>query len=55
MREMTNKLIELAEEGILRWEDIALECLDYMSEDDVKAMADGLDPDLFDDDEEEDE
>jgi len=39
MREVTSKLVELAEEGILRWEDIARECLVSMSEDEVKDMA----------------
>lgn len=34
-----NKVIELCEDGILDWEDLARECVDYMSEDDVNDMA----------------
>lgn len=39
MRTVTNKVIELAENGILAWETIARECLQNMSEDDVADMA----------------
>lgn len=39
MRTVTNKVIELAENGILTWETIARECLQNMSEDDVADMA----------------
>lgn len=39
MRSATNKIIELAENGILDWETIARECLQEMSEDDVADMA----------------
>jgi len=39
MRTVTNKVIELAENGILSWETIARECLQNMSEDDVADMA----------------
>ena len=39
MRTATNKVIELAENGILDWETIARECLQNMSEDDVADMA----------------
>lgn len=38
-REVTNKLIEQVEEGILTWEQIARSALCYLSEDDVKVMA----------------
>jgi len=38
-RQATNKVVELAEEGILNWETIAKCCLSYMSEDDVRDMA----------------
>ncbi len=38
-REITNRVIELAEEEILSWEGIARECLCYLSEDDVSDMA----------------
>ena len=39
MRKATNKVIDLAEEGVLSWEAIARAALNYMSEDDVKDMA----------------
>ncbi len=39
VREATEKLINLAEEGVLSWEAIARAALNYMSEDDVKDMA----------------
>lgn len=39
VREATEKLIDLAEEGVLSWEAIARAALNYMSEDDVKDMA----------------
>ena len=39
-REATNKLVEFAEEGIISWEEIARAALCYMSEDDVRDMAD---------------
>lgn len=38
-RETTNKIINLAVDGVLSWETIARECLSYMSEDDVDDMA----------------
>ena len=38
VREYTNHLLELAEDGVISWEDIARECLCYMSEDDVSDM-----------------
>ena len=38
-REITCKLIELAEEGSLPWETLARCALGYMSESDVKDMA----------------
>lgn len=39
MRKATNKVIEMAEEGVLSWEAIARAALDYMSEDEVADMA----------------
>ena len=42
-RKYTNKLIELAEYGAISWEGIARECLQRMSEDDVKKMAQEMD------------
>ena len=37
-RKITNKLLELLEDGALSWETVARECLCYMSEDDVADM-----------------
>ena len=39
-REATNKLVEFAEEGVISWEEIARAALCYMSEDEVRNMAD---------------
>ena len=39
MSKATNKVIDLAEEGVLSWETIARAALDYMSEDEVADMA----------------
>ena len=39
MRKAANKVIDLAEEGVLSWEAIARAALDYMSEDEVADMA----------------
>ena len=39
VREATEKLIDLAEEGVLSWEAIARAALNYMSEDEVADMA----------------
>ena len=39
VREVTEKLIDLAEDGVLSWEAIARAALDYMSEDEVADMA----------------
>ena len=38
-REATCELIEMAENGMISWETIARECLQYMSEDEVRDMA----------------
>lgn len=38
-RKATCQLIDMCEKGILSWETIARECLQYMSEDDVRDMA----------------
>lgn len=54
-REATCELIEMAENGAISWETIARECLQYMSEDEVRDMAesnDWIDPE---DDEEDDD
>ena len=54
-RSATCELIEMAENGMLAWDMIARECLQYMSEDEVRDMAeynDWIDPE--DDEEDED-
>ena len=38
-RRVTNRLVELMDEGMLSPEQLALMCLQYMSEDDVSDMA----------------
>jgi hypothetical protein len=38
-RQATTQLIEMVEQGLLSWEDIAMAALNYMSESDVKDMA----------------
>ena len=38
-RETTNRLLEMVDDGILDARELALACLKYMSEDDVKDMA----------------
>jgi hypothetical protein len=38
-RQVTNSLIDLAEQGVISWESIATACLQYMSEADVADMA----------------
>jgi hypothetical protein len=38
-RKVTNRLVELMDEGMLSPEQLALMCLQYMSEDDVADMA----------------
>lgn len=52
-REATNKILEMIEEGILDPETVVKCCLVYMSEDDVKDMAER--EELFPQEEEEDE
>ena len=42
-REATCELIEMAENGMITWETIARECLQYMSEDEVRDMAESTD------------
>lgn len=39
MREYTNKLVGMAEDGLITWESLAHACLGYMSEADVEDMA----------------
>jgi hypothetical protein len=39
-RQATRRVIELADEGVLTWEQVARDCMNYMSESDVADMAD---------------
>jgi hypothetical protein len=39
MREATNRVLELVEEGLLDRDTVIMACLKYMSEDDVADMA----------------
>lgn len=39
VREATNKILEMVDEGLLNPRDVLLMALKWMSEDDVKAMA----------------
>ena len=39
VRKTTNRVIELAEDGVISWEDIARAALNWLSEDDVDQMA----------------
>ena len=39
VRKVTNQLIDLADEGVISWQVIAIACLLYMSERDVADMA----------------
>ena len=38
-RKVTNKILEMVEEGLLDKDQVILACLNYMSEDDVADMA----------------
>jgi len=53
MSEATNKLIQAAEHNVLTWQEIAMECIDYMGEDEVRDMMTMLPFDLLDDEDEE--
>jgi hypothetical protein len=50
VREATNKILEMVDEGLLNPRDVLLMALKWMSEDDVKAMAEANE--LFEEDEE---
>ena len=52
MREYTNKLLEMVEEGLLDKDMVIMACVKYMSEDDVKGMMEANEM-LEDDDEDE--
>jgi hypothetical protein len=53
VREATNKVLEMVDNGILNPRDVLLMALKWMSEDDVKAMAEANE--LFEEDEEDEE
>ena len=38
VREVTNELLEIAEDGLISWRDLAVMALRWMSENDVAAM-----------------
>jgi hypothetical protein len=38
VREVTNKVLELAEAGVISWRDLTMMCLKWMPEDDVADM-----------------
>jgi hypothetical protein len=42
-REMTNKILAAVDEGLLNKDDVLLCCLNALSEDEVKAMAEAND------------
>ena len=44
MREATNKILEMVEDGLLDRDQVIMACLKYMSEDDVADMARAIDP-----------
>ena len=54
MRDATNRILELVEEGMLDRDTVIMACLKYMSEDDVADMAHANEF-FLDEDEEEDE
>jgi hypothetical protein len=55
MREATNRILELVEEGMLDRDTVIMACLKYMSEDDVADMAHANEFFLDEDEDEEDE
>jgi hypothetical protein len=58
MRQYTNRLIELVEEGILDAEDVMKACLSYMSESEVQDLCESegyIEEDEDEDEDEEDE
>ena len=55
MREATNRILELVEEGMLDRDTVIMACLKYMSEDEVRDMAESNEFFLDEDEDEEDE
>ncbi len=54
MRDATNRILELVEEGLLDRDTVIMACLKYMSEDDVADMAHANEFFLYEDEEDED-
>lgn len=50
VRRQTNRLLEMADDGVISWQSLAEAALEYMSEDDVADLAKDFIP--FDDEEE---
>jgi hypothetical protein len=55
VRKETNRVLEMAEDGVISWEDVARIALNWMSEDDVAEMLRANDLIFDDEDYEEDE
>ena len=55
IREVTNKIYEAVDEGVLTWQQIAEAALTYMSESDVADMAHNEEFFLYEEEEDEDE
>lgn len=53
VRENTNKVLEMAEEGLISWQDLALMALKWMSENEVSSMLQANEVFLNDEDEDE--
>lgn len=53
-REITNKLLEMVDEGLISKNDLIVACLKWMSEDDVREMAEANEFIWEDEDDEED-
>lgn len=54
VREYTNKLLEMVDEGLINKNDLIVACLKWMSEDDVKEMAEANEFIMEDEEDEED-
>ena len=54
-RKVTNKIYDAVDQGTLTWEQVAVGALQYMSEDDVAAMAHNEEFFLYEEEEDEDE
>jgi hypothetical protein len=54
-REVTNKIFDAVDEGVLSWEQVARGALQYMSEQDIAEMAHNEEFFLYEEDEEDEE